>query len=278
MRNQELIDKYLQMLESETPEGKKREQVIQDFFEQNTEIIPTPNRLNHQLHFKMIISKFPLSIDLITDYIYITKNSDTWRITLVELEVPEKNIFKSHANQVNTTADFNFALNQVRSWKNYLSENKKEFISRVLPLLQPPQMRTNTIEFHYQLIIGRSKEKNSEKRNTYLRSLINESGIEIYSYDSVLSYYKSDLVFKKDIMRYRDGLFEYKYLNTKPAHVFSYLGSDVIKLTKDQKKLLKDDGYDIDKWEEGDLLTHNIRYTRSTFENAKKNGVFLSMK
>jgi hypothetical protein len=91
--NENLITEFTQLLDSPPPSGRQKEQVVQDFLENHSVLIPTPNRLNHQLHFDVIVSKFPLSTELITDYVYLTKSSDTWRVTFVELEMPDKKIW-----------------------------------------------------------------------------------------------------------------------------------------------------------------------------------------
>ena len=78
-------------------------------------------------------------------------------------------------------------------------------------------------------------------------------------------------------MRYRSGAFEYKYLNTKLEHVLGYLGPGDLRLNKQQKDELKNEGYEIDKWENGEFLTHNIKYTKSTFEFLRGKGGFPSI-
>ncbi len=149
-----LVAAFKNVLNNPPPAGRQKEQVVQDYLEQHTELIPTPNRLNHHLHFQSVVSKFPLGTELTTDYLYITKSSDTWRITLVELESPDKSIFTADTRKTTTSAEFNAALNQVRSWKHFLADNKDEVLRRLEPLLRPVNMRCNPVEFHYQLIIG----------------------------------------------------------------------------------------------------------------------------
>ncbi len=178
-----LISAFMDVLRNPPPKGRQKEQVVQDFLEQHTELIPTPNLLNHHLHFESVISKFPLGTELTTDYAYITKSSDTWRITLVELESPDKSIFTSDTKKTNTSAEFNAALNQVRSWKNYIKENRDEVLRRLDPLLQPVGMRRNPVEFHYQLIIGKSEDKNlTPERQRLYRSLSAETGFELTTF------------------------------------------------------------------------------------------------
>ena len=236
-----------------------------------------PNRLNHQLHFDVIVSKFPLSTELTTDYVYITKSSDTWRITLVELEVPEKNIFTSSVGKIITTAEFNAAMNQVRSWKAFIDDNKAEVLRKLEPLIQPLIMRQNPIEFHYQLIISRSADKNlSAARKKHFRMLIQESGIDILTYDTLLTWYKEDRKFKKNILRLSGDMFQFKTMHIKPEHIFAYVGPDKLLLTTDQRQRLINDGYEIEKWEKGDLLTYNTKYAQSTYQRELENGTLFT--
>lgn len=267
MRDQKLIDDFTLLIESPQKPGTKKEQEIQNFLESNAELIPTPHRLNHHLHLKAIISKFPLGNRFITDYVYITKSSDCWRIVFVELEIPDKHIFTGSTDKINTTSKFNEALNQVRSWQAYLVEHRQEVIKQLEPLMVPSQMRRNPVQFCYELVYGRSAEKNTEDKNRYLQQLSEQSNVKFMTYDTIISYYQNDLVFKKDIMSFKQGKYHYKNLVTKPEHVFSYIGPGDLELTDEQKNILRTDGYEIDKWYSGEMLTHNIKYTKSTFEN-----------
>src|SRR5580704_4346426 len=158
--DEQLIAELEGILVGPPPAGRQHEQVTQEFLEQHSEFIPTPNLLNHHLHFQCVVAKFPLGTELKTDYLYITKSSDRWRITLVELELPTKRLFSENLKYAHASAEFNGALDQVRSWKRFVNDNREEIVRRLEPLLQPLNMRANPIEFDYQLIIGRSKEKN----------------------------------------------------------------------------------------------------------------------
>ncbi|WP_240478028.1 MULTISPECIES: Shedu immune nuclease family protein [Pseudomonas] len=240
--------------------------MIQSFLENRSELIPTPHRLNHQLHLKAIISKFPLGNRFITDYVYITKSSDCWRIVFVELEIPDKAIFTKSSNQVNATSKFNEALNQIRSWQAYLVEHRQEVISQLEPLMVPPNMRRKPVEFFYELVYGRSSDKNTEEKHRHIKLLSDQSNIKIMTYDTLISYYENDLVFKKDIMCFKQGKYHYKNLVTKPEHVFSHIGPGDLELTNAQKEVLRNDGYEIDKWCSGEMLTRNFKCAESTFE------------
>jgi hypothetical protein len=261
-----LVDEFKKVLDSAPPKGRQKEQVVQDFLEQHSELIPTPNLLNHHLHFESVISKFPLGTELTTDYVYITKSSDTWRITLVELEKPEKPIFTSDMHKATTSAQFNAALNQVRSWKYFLSENQAEVLRRLEPLLQPTSMRRNPTEFNYQLIIGRSADKNATlERKKAIRGLIDETGIEIMTFDQLLDRYQNDQRYQKLILRLTGMRYEFKHMHFLPSQILSYVGPDSLALSQEEIQQLNADGYEMDKWGNGELLTYNWKYADSTW-------------
>lgn len=271
--NEALAKDFERVLDSPPPPGRQKEQVVQEFLETHTELIPTPNLLNHHLHFESVISKFPLGTELTTDYVYLTKSSDTWRITFVELEVPEKSIFTSDTKKTNTTAEFNAALNQVRSWKHHLEDNKEEVLRRLEPFLQPIGMRRNPVEFHFQLIIGRSDNKNlTPERKRHFRGLVKESGVEILTYDQLLSYYQNSERYRKLVVRLTGLQYVFKHMHFEPNQMLAYIGPDRLALSQTEFDRLKRAGYEIDKWAKGDLLTFNTKYAESTWKEKAKSG------
>ena len=254
-----LIAQLETLLTAPAPPGRQKEQVVQDFLEQHSEFIPTNNLLNHHLHFESVVSKFPLGTELTTDYIYITKSSDIWRITLVELESPEKKIFTSDTKKANTSADFNAALNQVRSWRHYLVEHRHEVLRRLEPLLHP--LAGNPVEFQYQLIIGRSANKNlSPERKQHFRGLIDETEIDILTFDQLISWYKNHDRYQKLILRLTGTQFAFKHMHFEPTQILSYMGPDRLVFNSTEITRLKEAGYEMDKWLEGELLRYNTKH------------------
>jgi hypothetical protein len=274
----ELVAAFKEVLDSQPPAGRQKEQVVQDYLESHTELIPTPNRLNHHLHFESVVSKFPLSTELITDYLYITKSSDTWRITMVELESPDKLIFTADTRKATPSAEFNAALNQVRSWKHFLDENKGEFLRRLEPLLQPASMRRNPVEFQYQLIIGRSTNKNlTPERKKTIRSLIGEAGIEIMTFDQLVDWYTNDQRYEKLVLRLAGVQYAFKHMHFLPMQLLSYVGPDRLLLSQEEFNRLRVAGYEVDKWRNGELLTYNWKYAASTWKEEMQNNSALSV-
>lgn len=80
---------------------------------------------NHHLHFNCVISKLKIGLEVITDFAYLTKSSDIWRVILIELESPHKRIFKKNAHGYpEFSAEFNNAIDQITYWKVYIEEHK----------------------------------------------------------------------------------------------------------------------------------------------------------
>lgn len=264
--DKKLEQAFITILESPASEGKKKELVVHEFMERNPELIPTPNLLNHHLHFGVVVSKFPLDTSLETDYVYLTKISDTWRVTFVELEAPDKKMFTNNKKQVDTSSDFNKAIAQVRSWQVFIEENKCEVMRRLNPIFYPIVMRRNPVEFNYQLIIGRSEEKNeSPERIKILNRLRKETGIDIMTYDTLINYYRNSERYKKDILSLSKNKMKFKYTHTDSTMLFSYVSKDEFILTSKQKEYFKLKGYEIDEWEQGKSLAVNGKQTMKNF-------------
>ncbi|MCA0031292.1 Shedu anti-phage system protein SduA domain-containing protein [Mesorhizobium sp. B263B2A] len=260
-----LVQEFLKVLESRAPARRQKEQVVQDFLEQHTELVPTPNLLNHHLALNSIISKFRLSTSLITDYIYLTKSSGLWKITFVELETPDKAIFTADMRRATATAAFNNALDQVVDWKTYLDEHKNEILERLRPLIVPIGMRENPVTFEYQLIIGRSDNKNrSPKRLKYLEHIRQGLGIEVYSYDTLLGFYTHGQRYRKNVMRAEGDRFAFKYMLPYVPHIFAHVGPADLSLTTEQGAELIKRGYEIEKWKSGEFLTVNGKLAASS--------------
>jgi hypothetical protein len=262
-----MIKKFKALLDVDAPKGKQKEQYVQDFMEENTEFLPTPGLLNHRLHMGSVISKFPIDVSLICDYAYITKSSIKWEIYLVELEKPEKKIFKETKGQVGFTAEFNNAVAQIRSWKIFVDSSSAILKQRLLPLLQPIGMRDNQIEYCYVLVYGRNSEymSNNEKRAA-LATFMNSEKIRFYTYDSIISELEQSKPEKKNVMRLVKTGYEFKRLHCEPQLLFSYVGPDSFSLSDAQVSTLKAWGYQIEAWQKGQFLRLNGKYVAESHE------------
>lgn len=261
----ELVSRLQDLINSPAPKGRQKEQVVQDFLENYSELIPTPNLLNHHLQFNSIVSKYPLSTALITDYIYLTKSSGLWKATLVELESPDKAIFTGDMKRAVPTAEFTSALAQVMSWKSYVNDHKAELLQRLEPLLSPPAMRRNPVAFEYQLIIGRSRNKNvSPDRLKYLENVRQGQCIDVITYDTLIGIYQSGQRYRKNVLRAAGNRFTFKSMLPNLPHVLAYLGPDQLELSAEQEAVLIHQGYEISKWKAGEALSTNGKLAASS--------------
>ncbi|WP_414574631.1 Shedu immune nuclease family protein [Anabaena sp. CCY 9402-a] len=246
------------------------EQNCQDFLEKNTELFYTPFLLNHQVHLSSIISKFPLDTSLVTDFVYLTKSSDFWYVVLVELEHPNKALFRNDKNKIVSTSEMTEAMSQIYSWQEFIAKNKNEVLRRLNPLLIPIQLRANPIFFKYLLVIGRSEQKSvNQGMRDRLANLCNDD-IHICTYDSLISYYKHSPRLKKNVLKLSKNYFEIKYLHQEEPLLFDCLLPEILKITPEQKSLLISRGYDIEDWEKGKLLSYNGKMTSEKWKTSRK--------
>ena len=255
-----LLDEYEEVLTTKPLKGQK-EQNVQNFLEEHSELLPTPNLRNHQLHFNCVISKYPIG-PYITDYVYITKSSNEWKIVLVELEDPNK-LYFSDKDLKSTifTATFNAALQQVKDWQIYVSENKETIIRKLYPLIKPESMRDNPINFEYLLIYGRSDNRDASKeRKKRIDMWKKDNHIEIYSYDTIRHDYENDrFPRKKLILSPLQEIFSIKKLDDEPT-IFSDVSASELEIDKEYIEELKKKGYQMDEWLKGRKLCIAHKY------------------
>lgn len=249
----QLVSRFRTALDAPAPERRQKEQVIQDFLEANSELIPTPAEASPALHLDAIISKFRLTTHLTTDYVYLNRNSAAWDVTLVELESPDKVFFRDSHDRALPTRDFNDALAQVEDWQVYIKNNRAAVIDALRPIMKGA-LENNPVTFRFQLVYGRSESKNSsDARKEYILNR-QSGGIRILSYDSFIGLYGSAFRFKKNILRQSKHRYAFKVMLDEPRHYFSALGPEHLNISASQIARLKANGYDMDSWKKGILL------------------------
>ena len=247
-----LVDGFKQLLEASPGD----ENAIQSYLEEHTELIVTPLLLNHGLHLNAVISKLAISASLISDFAYLTKSTVSWRLVLIELEPASTALFTKKKNLVTESAALKDALAQVRTWRDELNRSSDAIRKAVLPLLCPPQMRANRLEFGFVLIVGRDAEllSNQEHRDRFA-SYEADDGLIILTYDSLIR--GAQLERPKDVLAARGRGFRMKHLNTEPSNTFGFLGPNELELTAPQMERLTSVGYDMEAWQKGELLRVN---------------------
>lgn len=255
-----IVNDLLENFKSVLRNDSLNENDIQRFLEENSELISTPFLLNHHLHFNVVISKFKISDSLISDYAYLTKSSDFWELVLVEIENPKKRIFTSSNEQIKFHSDFNHAMDQISEWRSYIEDHVEEIKNRIDPLKVP--LKDRPIRFKYVLIYGRNHEKENNLRRTRMFAQKTNDDVRVMTFDSLISEFEhSRFKYKKMILsHWREGYKIKLVPSDLETSIFSYLNSSNLKLSQEQKNVLIQQGYDIEKWESGYALSHNSRY------------------
>ncbi|MBY5415372.1 Shedu anti-phage system protein SduA domain-containing protein [Rhizobium leguminosarum] len=269
--DQPLVDEFRTLLDSKPPKGKQFEQLIQDFLEEHTELIPTQSLVSPRLHMNMIISKFALDKSTITDYVYIVRNSAEWEITFVELERPNKAIFTENPKRPTLHSEFNNARDQLGEWKAFVDTHRDQVIESLAPLMRPDMYPKNPVFFRYQLIIGRSAGKNhSTERKAYFAQIQKNSDMQFLTYDNLIARYEANARLRRHVVKESKRRFSFKVLQPSPEHIFSVLLSDVIELTKTQEQQLIAEGYDIPAWKAGSYLVLNNKHVAPTADEIRE--------
>jgi hypothetical protein len=234
------------------------EQIVQDFLEEHSELIPAPWMLNHGLHFDVVISKFALDTSLKCDFAYLTKSTAEWYLTLIELEHPSKAIFTGNKQVPSFSAAFNAAVGQIESWKAFIERHGDEVKDRVSPLLG--HLSKNRLRFRFVLVYGRNAELESNQDRVDRFSQLNSNDFRVLTYDSLIGGLRFRGGDRKNILTVARRGFKLKHLNCYPGSLFSYLSPHDIEVSAKQLTALEADGFQMHKWQNGTLLKISHRY------------------
>jgi hypothetical protein len=230
---------------------KTLEPALQTFLEQHSELIPTPFELGHHIRYDSFITKFPLDNSLITDFVYLTKDSGSWRVVLVEIERANIKLYTNDPIVATPTAQFTKRLAQIEKWQSFVQKNSEQLKAKLAPLMK--WGRNNPIKYKYVLIVGRNSSLNNETKadNFYQKS---NNHIKIITHDSIISWFKAGTSKRRNIMQLKAGHYTYKYLTCPCFHTFNTLTSSDLLLKEKHEKRLKRHGFEILKWKNGERL------------------------
>ena len=249
-----LKTKYLSAL-------KASEQTIHEFFEKHSEVFPLPFYIGHHLQWDALISKFPLDTSLITDFVYVTRTSNTFLVVLVELEKPSKRIFTPKDRQIAISPEFAAAQGQIFGWQSYVRDNRKAVLDR-LSRMMPRGEWGGTIDFRYVLVYGREAEFIGRQDRKDRFNSFSDQEIHYLTYDSVWGRFeRNQEPRKRHILKLIKDRFTFKVLADQETHIFGRLGPDRFKVSSAHRRILISNGYEIDAWEGGCLLGWNNKYS-----------------
>jgi Domain of unknown function (DUF4263) len=239
---------------------------IQQFMEQHTGFIPTPFLLGHEIQWNFIISQFRLDHTRKPDFAYLTKNSGLWRLVLIELESPNKRLFRS-GPYPDFHSDTRTAISQIQDWKTFIDRYEDEVRRRLEPLMLPLRMRSNPLEVKFSLVIGRNEDDTyPETSRPLIGRLLKEQEIEIFTYDSIIRMIEEHPRRVRNILSHDREGYRFKHLENPSTTIFAYLRPEQLGVTAAQKALLEEHGYDMNAWSKGELLEINGKRAFSEHE------------
>lgn len=152
-----VIAKKLKALLDSNPSETK----VQEFFEQYPRCLPDGGMYHHGIRGDVVVAKLPLSNDFVTDFAYMSENSQEVCVFCVEIERPGKKLFRKDGL---FSAEYLQAKQQVVDW-NFWAQNH---IREVLPLFGRlgAYLKADfySISVRCILIMGRRSELTTRKR------------------------------------------------------------------------------------------------------------------
>lgn len=193
------------------------EQQIQEFFEENPRHLPNAGFYHNGLRGSVVVSKMPLHNDFVTDFAYMSENSQTILVVCVELEKPDKKIFRRDSN---FTSEFNQAKQQVVDWNYWAQTNRSEALKYFGKLAMGTNQRWLEVSLQCILVYGRRAEIRNRKRQERwsAEAAILPRSIQLMTYDRLLEYMKSSYRqpdnHKIIVCSYRDRTLHAKQIKT----------------------------------------------------------------
>lgn len=267
----ELISESISELNKLLLEENPLEGQFQELLELRSELIPNTERLNHDIQWNSVISKFQVSQDKEVDLAYITKSTDTWRVVLIELERSNKRLFID-TPYPDFHTDTRQAISQIDYWKNNIETDPRLVRDRLHPLVHMGgHWDTNPMEFCYLLIIGRNPDGRLSANNANLiHRLRTEKRINLYTWDSVVRQAETNRQGRLNVLAHHKGKFRFKLAQAR-TNIFSQFFDDQVILETDKEEWFRVNGYDIDAWRSGKLLEINHKHPREhLYELLKK--------
>ena len=170
----------------------RHEEDIQHFFERYPHFLPGLDHYHNGPVYDLVVAKLPLGIDFITDFAFISQNSQTARLTCVELESPHKKIFRNDGSFSRHYLD---AKQQIADWNMWAQEHLRDAINLFGPMSRhvTPRIYDLGISLECVLIIGRQANIRTRKEHERWSSeaALRQASMQIMTYDRVLAKMRS---------------------------------------------------------------------------------------
>lgn len=197
--------------------SKPSEQKIQDFFESNPRYLPNAGFYHNGVRGSVVISKLPLHNDFITDFAYMSENSQTILVVCLEIERPDKKIFRRDGH---FTVDFHQARQQIVDWNYWAQHNRREALKYFGKLSLGTNAQWMDVTLQSILVYGRRSEIDSRKRQERwsAEAALLPKSVQIMTYDRLLEAMKNDFRHPDNhkfiVCSYQERTLKAKYVRT----------------------------------------------------------------
>jgi hypothetical protein len=163
----------------------RSEQEIHEFFESYPQLLPDVGYYHNGPRGDVVVTKMPLGSDFVTDFAFVSENSQMVQFTCIEIESPTKRLFNRGAAFSRSYVD---AKQQIVDWNLWAQQNLRQamrIFGRLGYWLPSDHYR---ISLECVLIFGRRSEINTVKRKQRwaAESALRPASLTIMTYDRLL--------------------------------------------------------------------------------------------
>jgi len=176
----DVADRLRELIDSNPAEAN-----VQSFLEKHPRCLPETGRFHNGLRADVVISKLPLHNDFVTDFAYMSVNSQYTRVTCVEIERPGMKLFRQDGS---FSAEYLHARQQVIDWNFWAQYNVKEALKLFGKYGQHLDLDSEYLQIHCILIAGRRAQVSTTKRKQRwaAEAAVLPRAIDIMTYDRLL--------------------------------------------------------------------------------------------
>lgn len=166
---------------------RSAEPPIHSFLENHPYFLPGFGDLHHGPYEGIIATKLPLGKSFVTDFAYITSNSQTLFFTCVEIESARKRLFRKDGK---FHRDYLDARQQIVDWLHWANQHSREAIDCWGAMFNGKPANWYDIKFRGFLVFGRRSEFDTpvkqERWSAEAASL--NHGLQTLTYDRLLRH------------------------------------------------------------------------------------------
>jgi hypothetical protein len=166
-------------------ESAQSEQEVHDFFEAHPQALPNVGYYHNGPRGDLVVTKMPLGHDFVTDFAFVTENSQMVQFTCLEIESPAKRLFNRGASFSRAYLD---ARQQLADWNLWAQQNIRQAMRMFGRLGYWLPEEYYRISLECVLIMGRRAEINTIKRRQRWAAeyALRPASLTIMTYDRLL--------------------------------------------------------------------------------------------